>query len=101
MVTPVFITQIEDEEANILSEQIHSLHLKDTVFMSIPTLNTYCDNGMTPFSMMASTDDTKDDVFPEAVCLSGIIGATAVTRDSGTPLHNPVVHEKFLDINDY
>ena len=101
MVTPFFITQIEDEEETILSEQIHSLHLKDTASMSIATLNTYYDIEMTPPAMMASTDDTNDDVFPEAVCLTAIIGASAATRDSGTPLQNPVVHEKFLDINGY
>ena len=101
MVTPVFITQIEDEEETILSEQIHSLHLKDTASMSIATLNPYYDNEMTPPAMMASTDDTDDNVFPEAVCLTAIISASAATRNSGTPLQNPVVHEKFLDINDY
>ena len=70
MVTPVFITQIEDGEETVLSEQIHSLQLKDTTSISIPTLNTYCDNGMTPSSLMASTDDSMDDVFPEAVLSS-------------------------------
>ena len=101
MVTPVFITQIEDEEETILSEQIHSLHLKDTASMSIPTLNPYCDKEMTPPPMMASTDGTMDDVFPEAVCSSGTISVTAVTRDAGPPLHNAVIDEKFFDSNDY
>ena len=101
MVTPVFITQIEDGEETVLSEQIHSLQLKDTASISIPTLNTYCDNGMTPSSLMASTDDSMDDVFPEAVLSSEKAHITPLTSDSGPPLHSPVVHRNLLDINDY
>ena len=65
------------------------------------TMNTYYDNEMTPPTKMASTKDKDDDVFPQAVDSTAIIGATAATRDSGTPLLNPVVNVKFLDINDY
>ena len=69
--------------------------------MSITTMNTYYSAEMTHPTMMASTKDKDDNMFPQAVYLTTIIGTTAVTRDSGTPLQKPVVHEKFLDINDY
>ena len=101
MVTPVFITQIEEEEETILSEQINFLNLKDTTSMSIATMNTYYAAEMTHPTMMASTKDKDDDVFPQAVYSTAIIGTTTAIRDSGTPLLNPVVHMKLLDINDY
>ena len=91
MVTPVFITQIEDGEETILSEQIHSLNLKDTTSMSTTTMNTYYSAEMTHPTMMASTKDKDDDVFPQAMYLTATIGATTATRESSAPILNPVV----------
>ena len=101
MVTPVFITQIEGGEETILSEQIYSLVLKDTTSMSTTTMNTYYFAKMTHPTMMASTEHKDDDVFPQAVYLTATIGVTTTSHKSSTPLLNPVVYSKLLDINDY
>ena len=53
MVTPVFITQIEDEEHSVLSEQIHSLNLKDTTSVSTMATNTYIPKEKAPFTVTA------------------------------------------------
>ena len=55
MVTPVFITQIEDEEHSFLSEQIHSLNLKDTTSMSTKAFNTYIPQRKAPSTVTART----------------------------------------------
>ena len=53
MVTPVLITQIEDEEHSVLSEQIHSLNLKDTTSVSTMATNTYIPKEKAPFTVTA------------------------------------------------
>ena len=80
MVTPFFITQIEDGEESILSEQIHSLNLKDTTSMPTMTTNTYFPVETTHTTMMASNKNIDDKVFPLEVYSTAAIGATTSTR---------------------
>ena len=79
MVTPVFITQIEDEEHSVLSEQIHSLNLKDTTSMSTKAFNTYIPQGKAPSTVTARTKKKGNDVFPSPLYLPTSIGATTET----------------------
>ena len=60
MVTPVIITQIEEGEESILSEQIHSLNLNNTTSMSTMTTNTYFPVETTHPTMMASNKNMYD-----------------------------------------
>ena len=52
-------------------------------------------------TMIASNKDMNDKVFPLEVYSTAAIGATTSTRESSTPILNPVNHSKLLDINDY
>ena len=90
MVIPVFITQIEEGDDSILSEQIHSLNLKDTTSMSTMTTNTYYPVETTKPTMMASDINTEDKVFPLEVYSTAAIGTTSLTTASCTPILNPV-----------
>ena len=101
MVTSFFITQIEEGEDSFLSEQIHSLNLKDTTSMLTMTTNTYFPVETTKPTMMASNINTDDEVFPLEVYSTTAIGATNSTPDSCTPTLNPVDHSKLLEFNGY
>ena len=101
MVTPVFITQIEEGEDSFLLEQIHSLNLKDTTSMSTMTTNTYFPVETTKLTIMASNKNMNGEVFPLEVYSTTAIGATSSTPDSFTPAPNPVDRSKFLKIDAY
>ena len=96
MMAPVFITQIKEGEDSLLSEQIHSLNLKDTTSMSTMTTNTYFPAETTKLTMMASNKNMDDKVFPLEVYLTVTIGATSSTPDSCTPPLNPVSYSKSM-----
>ena len=101
MVTPVFITQIEVEEDSILSEQIHSLNLKNTTSMLTMTTNTYFPVETTKPTMMMSNINTDNKVFPLEVYSTKTIGTTSLTTTSFTQILNSVDHSKLLGFDVY
>ena len=100
MVTLVFITQIEEEEESILSEQIHSLNLKDTTSMSTMTTNTYSPVDKTQTATMASTINTNK-VFHTQVYLTAAIGSTCLSTTYCTPSLNHLDPSVSLRLNYY
>ena len=101
MVTPVFITQIEEEEESNLSEQILPLNLKDsTSSMSTMTTNTYSPADKTQSTTMAFNINT-DKVCPTQVYSTMDIGTTSLTTTYSTPSPDPVDPFAFLGFDYY
>ena len=81
MVTPVFITQIEEEDHSFLTEQVHSLNLKDTTSVMTMATNTYIPREKASSTVTAHTHTNGTDMFPLPLYSTASIGATAKTGE--------------------
>ena len=84
MVTPVFITQIEEEDHSFLSEQVHSLNLKDTTSVMIMATNTYIPQEKAPSTVTAHAHTNGNDMFPSPLYSTTSFGTSAKTWEPVT-----------------